>query len=127
MLDCLTQLGHTKSTLTVVAPPMSLETAVEPSWLSHRRLQRLKSSLRSVKKYIKPLTSGPDLDYCLVQHLWEQVGCLRAELADVVRDILSMEHEDRGVLEQESDLDKAFSDLSLQISQLLMTGCPSVN
>ena len=44
---------------------------------------------------------------------------LRSKLLDVTRDILSMEHEDRGLLEHESDLNKAFSDLSLQIRRLL--------
>ena len=67
------------------------------------------------KATVEPLTSGPDLDAGLIQDLQEQVGCLRAELSDVARDILSVEHEDRDLLEHESNLDKAFFDLSLQI------------
>ena len=50
IMDCLTQLGHTKLTPTVVAPPRSLETVAELFQLSHQRLQCLESSLRSVKK-----------------------------------------------------------------------------
>ena len=98
IMDCLTQLSHSKSSPTVVAPPMGLETAAEPSRLSRQRLQRLESSLRSVKVTVEPLTSGPDLDACLIQHLQEQVGCLRAELSDVVCSIFSMEHEDLDLL-----------------------------
>ena len=103
----------------LTAPPMNLEAAAEPSWLSRQRLQSLESILRSVKATVKPLTLGPDLDVCLVQHLQEQVGRLRAELSDVARDLLSMEHENRDLIEHESSLDKAFSDLSLQIRRLL--------
>ena len=98
---------------------MSLETAAEPSWLLYWRLHHLESSLRSAKQAVEPLTLGPDLDACLVQHLKEQVGHLRAELPNVVHDIVSMEQEDKGLLEQDSNLDKAISDLSLQIRRLL--------
>ena len=97
---------------------MSLEAAAEPSRLSRRRLQRLESSLRSVKATIETLTPGPDLDACLVQQVQEQVGRLRAELSDVACDILSMEHEDQDLIEYELSLDKAFFDLSLQIRRL---------
>ena len=69
--DCLQQLipqdESAKEELT--APPMRLEEAAEPSQLSCQRLQRLESSLRSVKATIESLTPGPDLDACLVEHL----------------------------------------------------------
>ena len=68
---------------------------------------------------IGSLTSGSDLDSCLIQHLQEQLGRLRAELLDVARDILSIEHEDHSLLEQELDLHKAFLDRSLRIRRLL--------
>ena len=118
-MTCLTRLRHTKSSPTVVAPSTRVESAAEPSQLSRRRLQCSESSLWSVKAIIETLTPGPDLDACLVQHLQEQIGCLRAELSDVVRDLLSMEHEDRDRIDHESNLDKALSDLSLQIRRLL--------
>ena len=47
------------------------------------------------------------------------VDRLRAELSDVACEILSMEHEDRGLLEHESNLDEAFSELILLIRRLL--------
>ena len=94
-MDHLTQLSHRKSSPTVTAPSTGLQSAAEPSRLSRRRLQRLESSLRSVQATVDPLTPGPDPDACLVQELQEWVGRLRAELSDVTRDILSMEHEDR--------------------------------
>ena len=107
-MDHLTQLSHSKSSTIVVAPPIGLETAAEPSWLSRKRLQCLESSLSSVKATVESLTLGPDLDAYLIQHLQEQVGALRTELSNVARDILSMEHEDRDLLEHKSNLDKAF-------------------
>ena len=68
---------------------------------------------------LESLAPGPKLYDCLIQHLQEQVGRLRAELSDVARDFLSMQEEDQSLLEQESDLDKAFSILSLRIRRLL--------
>ena len=84
-----------------------------PFQLLHRTLRCLESSLRSINLTVGLLTSGPDLDACLIQHLQEQVGRLREELSDVSCDILLMEQEEQSLLEQESDLDKAFFDLSL--------------
>ena len=69
--------------------------------------------MRSTNGTLKSLAPGPDLDDCLVQHSQEQVSCLRAEISGVTSDILSMEQEDQSLLEQESDLDKAFSGLCL--------------
>ena len=51
IMDCLTQLSHSKSLPTVVAPPMGLETAAEPSRLLHRRLNHMESTLSSACKY----------------------------------------------------------------------------
>ena len=97
----LIQLSHTKPSLTVVAPPMSLETIAEPSWLLYRRLCCLERSLSWVNMTVKLLTPGPDIDNCLVQQFQEQVGHLRAELSNVAGDILSLEQEDQSLLEQE--------------------------
>ena len=49
-----------------VIPPRSTK---DPSQLLCRRLCDLESSLRSINLTVESLTSGPDLDACLVQHL----------------------------------------------------------
>ena len=66
-----------------------------------------------------PGTRPRCLPCTLVQHLQEQVGRLRAELSDVARNFLLMEHEDWDLIEHEWSLGKAFTDLSLQVRQLL--------
>ena len=108
IMDRLIWLGHTKPSLSVVAPPISLEVATESSRLLYRSLRHLESSLRSVNEVFKPLAPGPDLDDCLVQQLQEQVSHLRAQPSDVACDSLSLEQEDQSLLVQELALDKAF-------------------
>ena len=98
IMDRLTQLGNTKSTPIVVALPMSLETAAEPSQLLRRRLNQMESTLRLIKSTVESLTHGPDLDTSLVWQLEEQVGRINAEHSDLTRDILSLEHEGRDPL-----------------------------
>ena len=46
IIDCLIRLSRTKPSLTVAAPPMSLETATEPDWFLCRRLDHIESTLR---------------------------------------------------------------------------------
>ena len=46
MMDGQIQLHHIKPSLTVAAPPMSLETAAEPSRFLRRRLDHMESTLR---------------------------------------------------------------------------------
>ena len=60
IMDCLTQLGHTKPSPIVVAPLIGLENAAEPSRLLRRRLNHMDSSLRSINLTVEPLTPGPD-------------------------------------------------------------------
>ena len=101
MMDCLIRLGLTKPSPTVMALLMGLETAAEPSQLSHvhRRLRHLQSSLRSINLTVEPLTPGPDQDACLMWQLEKQVSCINAGHSDLTRDILSIEQEDRDLLD----------------------------
>ena len=94
MIDRLIWLSHTKPLPTVVALPMSLETGVEPSRFLRRRLDHMEITLRSINLTVESLTSGPDLDTCLVWQLEKQVGRISVEHSDLTHDILSSEHED---------------------------------
>ena len=67
IMDHLNQLSHSKSSPTTMARLIGLETAAEPSRLLRRRLNHMESTLRSINSIVKSLTSGPDLDACLVQ------------------------------------------------------------
>ena len=66
------------------------------------------------------------MSHCLVRQLEKQVDHLQAELSNIACGILSLEHEDTSLFDQESALDKALFDLSLQIEQRLsdQTGHP---
>ena len=109
IMDRLNQLGHTKSSPTVTAPPMSLETAAEPSQLLHRRLNHVESILRSINSTFESLTLGPNLATCLVRHLQKQVGRISVEQFDHTRDILS------------------FVDLSSALAKTLLTSVYKLN
>ena len=57
-----------------VAPPVP---AADSSRGLARRLDHVESSLRLVSASLAPITPGPKLDICLVQHLKEEVSDLR--------------------------------------------------
>ena len=63
----------------------------------------------------------------MYKHSQEEVGHLRVELSVVARDILSVEHEDRDLRDHESNLNKALSDLRLQIMRLLSDWAASLS
>ena len=105
-MDSLTQLGHTKSSPTIVAPPMGLATAAEPSWLLHRRLDHVENTLRSINSTIESLTPGPDPDICPMRQLEEQVGGINTEHSDLTHDILLLEHNGHDLLGLSSALSK---------------------
>ena len=62
---------------------------------------------------VEPLAPGPDLDNCLVLQLENQVSHHRIELPNVALDIISLEHENLDLVNQESALDKFLFNLSL--------------
>ena len=106
----LAQLSHSKPSPTVEAPSTGLEpTKAEPTRLLLRRLKHMESTLRSINSTVEPLTSGPDLDACLVRQLEKQVGRISAEHSELTRDILSLEPEDHDLLDLSSTLEKLFS------------------
>ena len=129
IMDHLTQLSHSKSSPTIVAPSMGLETKAEPSRLLRRRLNHMESTLRSINSTIETLTSGPGLDACLVQHIEKQISRISAEDSDLTRDILALEHEDHDLLDLSSTLAKTLFNVSLQIERLLsdQAAPPSTN
>ena len=119
MMDRLIRLSHTKPSPTVLAPPVVLETSAEPSWLLHRRLNHMESTLRSINLTVESLTPGPDPDICLVWQLEEQVSRINAEHSDLTRHVLSLEYQDRDLLSLSLDISKTLFDLSVQIKGLL--------
>ena len=98
---------------------MGLESAVEPSRLLHRRLNRMESCLRSINLTNELLTPRPDLDACLVRQLDKQVSRFNAEHSDLTRGISSLEHEDQDLFGLSSALAKTLLDLSIQIERWL--------
>ena len=79
----------------------------------------MESTLKSINSTVELLTSGPDLDTCLVRQLEKEVDRISTEHSDLTRNILSLEHEDRELLHLSSALAKTLFDLSLQIERLL--------
>ena len=79
----------------------------------------MESSLRSINLTFEPLTSGPDLDTCLVQQLEKQVSRISAEHSELTHDILPLEHEDHDLLNLSSTLEKTLFNVSLWIERLL--------
>ena len=115
----LTQLSHGKSSPTVAAPSMGIESAAEPTRLLRTRLDYMEGTLRSINSNIESLTPGPDLDTCVVRQLEEQVGRVNTEHSDLTRDILSLEHGDCDLLGLSSAFSKTLFDLSVRIKRLL--------
>ena len=91
IMDRLTQLSHNKSSPTVTAPLTGQESAAEPSRFLRRKLDYMKTTLRSINSTIESLTPGPDLDtvileifatillirtlrVCFASHLYENIA-----------------------------------------------------
>ena len=66
----------------------------------------MESTLRSIDLTVGSLTSGTDLDACLVRQLEKQDGGISGEHSDLTRDTLSLEHEDHDLLDLSSALEK---------------------
>ena len=74
----------------------------------------MESNLRLVKGKIEHLVPGPDLDRCLLLQLVDQVGSIKSDLSNIIRDILSPEKEEEDLLEKNDGLQDVLFDLNLQ-------------
>ena len=59
----------------------------------HRRLNDVESNLLLAQEEVDALNPGPRLDSCLLLQLVEQVGSIRKDLSNVIRDIFSSQSE----------------------------------
>ena len=64
--------------------------AAGPSQGLTRRLDHVKSSLRSVSVSVSPIVPGPDVDICLVHHLQKRLHTIGSSLTSVFEEILSL-------------------------------------
>ena len=74
IMDCLTKLGHSKSSPTVVAPPMgpaqdepTPRTSTDPQRGLHRHLALIETELRDIANTVDAIERGPELDRCLLE------------------------------------------------------------
>ena len=72
----------------------------DSSWCLGKRLHYIKTELWSISTSIESLPLGPGLDICLLHQLEEQTVALRSDLSEVTRDILSLEGENRDLMEE---------------------------
>ena len=83
-----------------------------------RQLNDVQSNVHLVKEELDALKPGPCLDSCLLLQLEEQVGSIRIDLSDVIRDLLSSQSEDEDQLDGKDRLHKSLFQLRLQIKRL---------
>ena len=88
---------------------LSVAHSTDPSHHLCRRINDVESNLCLVKEEVDPLRPGPSLDRCLLLQLEEQVGNIRTDLSNVIRDILSCQSGDEDLLDKKERLRKSCS------------------
>ena len=60
------------------------------------------------------MSPGPELDICLLRQLEESIASHGLELSEVTCDVLTLDDDEEGLIEQCSRLKRAFFDANLQ-------------
>ena len=77
--------------------------------------------MREVTAAIASIDPSCETDSCLLRQYEERLSGFRAELDDISRDILTLDHDDESLSDQESSLSKALFDVGLKIKRLLQS------
>ena len=75
----------------------------------NKRLVHVGRSLAEIDSIIRPMTSGPDLDRCLLEQLEEQLNGLKLELFDISRSILALDIDTTELTSEETMISKGIS------------------
>ena len=84
-----------------------------------KRIRYLESEIRSISDGVRRLSPDPELDICLLCQLEESIASHGLELSEVTRDVLTLEDDEEGLMEQCSRIRKALFDASLETKRLL--------
>ena len=79
----------------------------------------LESEIRSINDKVRCLSPGPELDICLLRQLGESIASHGLELSEVTGDVLTLDDDEEGLMEQCSRIKKALFDASLETKRLL--------
>ena len=99
------------------AVPSGKFTITRPHQLE-KRLRYIENDVRTICGSIDDMHPGPHFDGCLMQILGKRVDQLTTELSDVTREILSLDGDERALMETQSNIKKALFDGNLKISRL---------
>ena len=80
-----------------------------------RRLDHLEKELRAIGRAIESMSSGEEVDTCLLSQHQEQLGDLNSELANVLQELLSADGDDTTLSERHAQLSQILFDARLQI------------
>ena len=105
-------------TIAVRLPLVAVAMTPGPSQGLSWRLQHVKRRMRSINEDVRPLAAGVGVDDCLLQHLESQTCQLESDLANITKDILSLE-DDPALLDDGLRIEEALSNMSLSIKGLL--------
>ena len=104
IMDCLTQLSHSRSSPTVVAPPMGpaqdepmRTTSTDPQRGLNRRLVLIETELRDIANAVEAIERGPEFDRCLLEQHEEQISGLKSKLIDVSCNIATLDKDETGL------------------------------
>lgn len=94
-------------------------------WLA-KQMDHIGKELQHVQSIVESATST---DACLLLQCEEQIAGIKAELANVSRDVLLLDDDDPGHSEQQANLNKGLFDLGLKIKRLRMekTSSPPID
>ena len=101
------------------APAASATSEVSPYKFLSKRLRHIEAKVMHVVDAIDSLPPESGSDTCLLRQHEERLGVLETELQDASRGILSLEHDDANLSEQESTISQSLFDIRLRIKRLL--------
>ncbi len=105
--------------LTARSPADSPAVGSTPSRRLTKRLDHLDGSFRLIVEAVDSNGPEAEVDSCLFHQHEEQLGILKAELAKVSGDILSLDEDSDGLTDREATLNKSMFDTSVKLKRLL--------
>lgn len=84
-----------------------------------KRLDHLDRGFRLIADAVDPIEPEAEVDSCLFHQYEEQLGILKAELAKVSGDILSLDEDGDGLADREATLNKSMFGTSVKLKRLL--------